>query len=101
MMVTETEIKARPPLLRLFVDYNPFYVMSAMCMLFGVFAINDSLNWSPIPLKNLLTMIVTLNVYEAALIALGILLLRVDVRRDALLLMIIEAFFLAAVGFLN
>jgi len=101
MMVTETEIKPRPPLLRLFVDYNPFYVMSAMCMLFGVFAVNDSLNWSPIPLKNLLTMIVTLNVYEAALIALGILLLRVDVRRDALLLMTIEAFFLADVGFLN
>lgn len=91
----------RSPLVRLFVDYNPFYVLSAMCMLFGIFAINDSLNWSPIPLKNLVTMIVTLNVYEIALIGLAIFLLRLDVRRDAMLLMLIEAFFLADVGFLN
>ena len=91
----------RSPLVRLFVNYNPFYVMSAMCMLFGIFAVNDSLDWSPIPLKNLITMIVTLNVYEAALIGLAIFLLGVNVRRDAMLLMLIEAFFLADVGFLN
>jgi hypothetical protein len=76
-------------------------VLSAMCMLFGVFAINDSLDWSPLPVRNLLTMIVTLNVYEVALIALAMVLLKLDVRRDALLLLIIEAFFLADVGFLN
>jgi hypothetical protein len=46
-------------------------------------------------------MIVTLNVYEAALIGLAIFLLGVNIRRDALLLMLIEAFFLADVGFLN
>jgi hypothetical protein len=99
-MMTQTQ-GPRSPFVRLFVDYNPFYVMSAMCMLFGIFAVNDSLDWSPIPLKNLIVMIITLNVYEIALIGLAIFLLGVNVRRDALLLMLIEAFFLADVGFLN
>ena len=86
---------------RALLDNNPFYVLSAMCMLFGVFAINDSLDWSPIALGQLLTMILTLNVYEALLIGLAVLLLTRDVRRDATLLLLIEAFFLADVGFLN
>src|SRR5213080_3119360 len=84
-------------LARLLIDYNPFYLLSAACMLFGVFALNDSLDWSPIALKKLLTMIVTLNVYEAAVIALAIFLLKRNIRRDALLLLIVEAFFLADV----
>src|SRR6476469_5495271 len=88
-------------LAKLIVDYNPFYLLSAACMLFGIFALNDSLDWSPIALKKLLTMIVTLNVYEAAVIALAVFLLRRNIRRDALLLLIVEAFFLADVGFLN
>ena len=100
-MMTQSDVPRRSSVAKLFVDYNPFYVMSAMCMLFGIFAINDSLDWSPIPVRNLMVMIVTLNVYEGLLIALAIFLLGVDVRRDALLLMIIEAFFLADVGFLN
>src|SRR5216110_101595 len=73
-------------------DYNPFYLLSAACMLFGIFALNDSLDWSPIGLKKLLTMIVTLNVYEAAVIALAVFLLKRNIRRDALLLLIVEAF---------
>src|SRR6266508_3555245 len=101
MMSAPEPARGRSPLVRLFVDYNPFYVLSAMCMLFGIFAINDSLDWSPLPLRNLLTMLVTLNIYEAALIGLAIFLNLLDVRRDAALLMIIEAFFLADVGFLN
>ncbi len=100
-MMVQSDGGRSPLVVHWFVDYNPFYVLSAMCMLFGVFAINNSLNWSPIPLRNLLTMIVTLNVYEAALIGLAMLLLGVNIRRDALLLMLIEAFFLVDVGFLN
>jgi hypothetical protein len=88
-------------LARLIEDYNPFYLLSAACMLFGVFALNDSLDWSPIPLRKLLTLIVTLNVYEIAVIFLGCFLMRRGIRRDALLLFIVEAFFLADVGFLN
>src|SRR5439155_9388985 len=96
--------ETRPPrsaALRLFVDNNPFYVLSAMCMLFGVFALNNSFTWSPIPAHNLLTVLVMINVYEAMLIALAVILLKRNVRRDATLLMLIEAFFLADVGFLN
>jgi hypothetical protein len=66
-----------------------------------VFALNNSLDWSPLPRGNLLTMIVTLNVYEVFLIALAIFLLGRNVRRDAMMLLLIEAFFLADVGFLN
>jgi hypothetical protein len=90
-----------PPLLRILADYNPFYLLSAACMLFGVFALNDSLDWSPIGLRKLLTMIVMLNVYEAVVIGLAVFLLKRNIRRDGLLLLIVEAFFLADVGFLN
>jgi hypothetical protein len=86
---------------RFFVHYNPFYLLSAMCMLFGIFALNNSLDWSPIPLRNLLRMIVMINIYEGMLIALAIVLLRRNVRRDAIMLLLIEAFFLVDVGFLN
>lgn len=89
------------PLSRFVADYNPFYLLSAACMLFGVFALNDSLDWSPIGLRRLLTMIVTLNVYELAVIGLAVFLMRRGIRRDSLMLLIVEAFFLADVGFLN
>jgi hypothetical protein len=64
----------RQSLFRFLADYNPFYLLSAMCMLFGVFALNDSLDWSPLPIGNLLRMIITLNLYEGMLIALAIVL---------------------------
>ena len=102
MTLDPPEVAApRSPVLRFLADNNPFYVLSACCMLFGVFAVNDSLNWSPIPLRNLITMILTLNVYEGLLIGLAIFLMRRNIRRDAVLLLLIEAFFLADVGFLN
>jgi hypothetical protein len=97
----ERVIPPRPLALRLFVDFNPFYILSAICMLFGVFALNDSFTWSPIPNRNLLTVLGMINVYEVMLIGLALVLLRRSVRRDALVLMLIEAFFLADVGFLN
>src|ERR1043165_7620667 len=95
------DMPGRSPLYRMFVLYNPFYLLSAMCMLAGTFALNDSLTWSPIPLRNLLTLIFTLNVYEAMLIALAAFLLRRGITRDAMMLLVLEAFFLADVGFLN
>jgi hypothetical protein len=89
------------PLYRVLVEYNPFYLISAMCMLFGLFALNHSLDWSPLPRGNLLRLIVTLNVYEAILVALAVFLLQRGVLRDAMWLLLLEAFFLADVGFLN
>ena len=100
-MVLEPPAPVQSPLIKFLNQYNPFYLLSACCMLFGVFAMNDSLDWSPISMAKLLTMIVTLNLYEAMLIALAVFLLRRGIRRDAMILLIIEAFFLADVGFLN
>src|SRR5687767_13842328 len=100
-MVLDPPAPVRSTIVRFLAEYNPFYLLSACCMLFGVFAMNDSLDWSPIPLHQLLTMIVTLNVYEAMLIGLAGFLLRRGITRDAIILLIIEAFFLADVGFLN
>ena len=57
-------------------DYNPFYLLSALCMLAGLFSLNDSLDWSPLPMFNVLMLICMLNAYEMLLIGLGVFLLR-------------------------
>src|SRR5687767_14093277 len=86
---------------RLLVEYNPFYLISAMFMLAGLFSLNDSLDWSPLPVGNVLILIATLNVYEMLLIGLAMYLYQRGVRRDATMLLVIEAFFLVDAGFLN
>jgi hypothetical protein len=70
-------------------------------MLFGLFSLNGSLNFSPLPSTRLLWLILILNVYEMLLIGLGIFLSRRGLTRDSGMLFILEAFFLADVGFLN
>ena len=97
----ERIIPPRALALRLFVDFNPFYILSAICMLFGVFALNNSFTWEPIPSRNLLNVLAMINVYEFILIGLALVRLRRSVRRDAMVLLLIETFFLADVGFLN
>ena len=82
-------------------EYNPFYFLSACCMLLGIFVLNDSLDWSPLPQDNLLILIITLNVYELALVTLAVVLLRRGLLRDGTFLLLLEAFFLADAGFLN
>ncbi|HEY7086443.1 MAG TPA: hypothetical protein VH518_00060 [Tepidisphaeraceae bacterium] len=81
--------------------YNPFFLLSALCMLAGLFSLNDSLDWSPIPAGNLLWLLLILNVYELLLVGLGIFLARRGLMRDAGTLFILEAFFLVDAGFLN
>jgi hypothetical protein len=81
---------------------NPFYLLSAACMLAGCLAVTNSLSWVSIPLGRLLILIATLNVYEAALLALAAYLIRVrQVGRDGVVLLILEAFFLIDITFLN
>ncbi|HTW94554.1 MAG TPA: hypothetical protein VMD30_07165 [Tepidisphaeraceae bacterium] len=81
---------------------NPFYLISAACMLGGCLAVTNSLSWLSIPIGRLLTLIVTLNCYEAMLIALGAYLFRRSgARRDAVMLLVLEGFFLVDVSFLN
>jgi hypothetical protein len=89
------------PVGRFIADNNPFYVLSAMCMLAGLFILNDSLHFSPIPLPKFLTLIITLNVYEWLLVGLSVFLLRRGILRDGAMLVLMEAFFLADVAFLN
>ena len=86
---------------RMLVEYNPFYLISAMFMLAGLFSLNDSLDWSPLPVGNVLILIATLNLYEMLLIGLALFLHQRGVRRDATMLLVIEAFFLVDAGFLN
>jgi hypothetical protein len=92
---------SRAPWVRTLLDYNPFYLLSAMCMLVGLFSLNDSLDWSPLPLFNILMLITILNLYEILLIGLGIFLLGRGLRRDAVTLFVLEGFFLVDAGFLN
>ncbi len=93
--------KPRRAVLNWLAEYNPFYLLSACCMLLGIFVLNDSLDWSPLPQNNLLILIATLNVYELALVVLAVVLLRRGLVRDGMFLLFLEAFFLADAGFLN
>ena len=94
-----------PPLwsrvLHLIADRNPFYLLSAACMLWGCLALTNSLSWLSLPLGRLLLLIGTINIYEAALIGLSLLLLKRHLLRDGKILLILEAFFLVDVSFLN
>jgi len=82
--------------------HNPFYLLSAACMLFGCLAVTNSLSWMSIPTTRLLMLIGTLNLYEASLIALAWFLIK---RRrlvvDGVTLLILEAFFLIDITFLS
>jgi hypothetical protein len=81
---------------------NPFFLLSACCMLGGCIAASNSLSWVAIPLPRLLTLIGTLNVYEMILVLLGAFLVaRRGLYRDGLTLLALEAFFLVDVSFLN
>ena len=90
-----------PAVLRFLVHYNPFYLLSACCMMIGLFMLNNGLDWSPLPKRTLLNLIVTLAAYEIVLTALGVFLMRRGIVRDGLFVLILEAFFLADAGFLN
>src|SRR5947209_14833368 len=84
----------RPTLRRRFtqmiVDRNPFYLLSAACMLAGCLALTNSLSWLSLPLPRLLTLIATINVYEAMLVGLALLLVSRRLMRDAKILLIVE-----------
>jgi len=91
----------RRRLLRRVVDRNPFYLISAACMLGGCLALTNSLSWLSLPLPRLLTLIATINVYEGMLIVLAVILIGRGLLRDGKILLILEAFFLVDVTFLD
>src|SRR2546423_1292285 len=85
-----------------FVDNTPCYLLSAACMLGGCLALTNSLSWNPIRLQRLLMLMMALNLYEFLLVALGLYLIVVRrLRRDGTILLVLEAFFLVDVTFLD
>lgn len=92
----------RPFLFRLLAEHNPFYLLSAACMLASCLALTNSLSWTSIDTGRLLTLIVTLNLYEAALLAIALFLVtRRRLARDGRMLLVLQFFFLADFTFLN
>src|SRR5260370_40610187 len=85
----------RRSFLRLIVDRNPFFLISAVCMFAGVRVILAAVNIAPGDLRRLLLLIGVLNVYEAAVIALALYLItRRKQGRDGRILLSTEALFL-------
>ena len=86
----------------LFLDHNPFYLLSVLSMLFGCYAINNSLQVTPGDWGKLLLLLGILNLYEFLLIGLGMYLLpRKGVERDGRILLLLETLFLVDATFLN
>src|SRR5438552_15522935 len=102
MTESNSVIMPRRSLFRFIIDHNPFFLLSAVCMLGGCLALTNSLSWSPIRLQRLLMLVVTLNIYEALLITLAIFLIaKRRLVRDCTILLMLEAFFLVDVTFLH
>ena len=88
-------------LVRQIVDSNPFYILSAMCMFAACWALTEAMAVRPGQLEKLFLLIGVVNVYEAMLILLGLYLIqRQAVKRDGLMLLLIESIFLADITFL-
>ncbi|HXE55248.1 MAG TPA: hypothetical protein VN541_19650 [Tepidisphaeraceae bacterium] len=91
----------RAALLTFLVHHNPFYLLSALSMLAGCYALNSGLAPRAGDLSKVLALIVVLNVYELILIALGLYLLcRRGILRDGRTLLLLEAPFLVDLAFL-
>jgi hypothetical protein len=81
---------------------NPFYLLSALCMIAGCYLLNSGLALHTGELPRLLLLIGTLDVYEMLLIALGLYLIHNrGVIRDGTTLLLLEAPFLVDLAFLN
>jgi len=92
----------RRSLWRLIHDRNPFFLLSAVSMFVGFRIVLAAVNAMPGDLKHLLLLIITLNIYEGLLIALGLfLIVRRGSLRDGWILLTIEAIFLVDLTNLN
>ncbi len=92
----------RSLLVTFFVHHNPFYLLSALCMVAGCYSLNSDLGTRTGELPKLLALIGTLNCYELILIGLGISLIRRrGAIRDGRTLLLLEAPLLVDLAFLN
>src|ERR671913_2259379 len=90
------------PLLRFLVHHNPFYLLSALCMIAGCYALNAVLDVRSGQVKSILVLVGTLNLYEFMLLGLGVYLIRRrNVVRDGRTLLLLQAVFLVDLTFLN
>jgi hypothetical protein len=104
--VTESAYTLRPTLrsalLAFLVHHNPFYLLSALSMLAGCYALNSGLAARTGELQKLFLLLGVLNGYEAVLIALAIYLIRWrNIQRDGRTLLLLEAPFLVDLAFIN
>lgn len=87
---------------RVVIDHNPFYLLSALCMLGGCVLLTNSWSFSPVAAQRIVLLIAVLNVYELLLVGVAIWLIRMrGLVRDGMILLGIEAMFLADVAMLN
>lgn len=86
---------------RSFPKHNPFYLLSAACMLTGCLLLSNTTTWSPIALRRLLTLLITVNAYELLLLGLALFLAARHIIRDAGMLLVLQAIFMTDVVFLN
>ncbi len=87
---------------RLIVDHNPFYLLSAACMLLGCLLLTNSLSYSPIAHWRLIGLMATVNIYELLIVGLAVWLMAGrNQLRDGAFLLGIEALFMADVAMLN
>ena len=92
----------RAVLLTFLVHRNPFYLLSALSMLAGCYALNSGLGTRTGDLGKILALLGVLNAYEGMLIALGLYLIRRrGILRDGRTLLLLEAPFLVDLAFLN
>ncbi len=82
-------------------ENNPFYLLSAACMLGGCLLLTNSLSWSPIGFTRLVMLLAAINVYEVMLLGLGLYLVaRRGNARDGGQLLVLAAIFMADAAFL-
>lgn len=92
----------RAVLLAFLVHHNPFYLLSALCMIAGCYALNSAMALYSGDLRGLLVLIGTINAYELLLIALGLFLIRRrGIIRDGRTLLLLQTVFLFDLTFLN
>ncbi len=86
--------------MRFIVDYNPCFLLSAVCMLLGCRLLNDAINLRTGDVRGALWLIMTINVYEFALIGVATLIRRVQgMRRDVGILLVVAVLFLCDIVF--
>src|SRR5215207_2380731 len=90
------------PLLGFLVHHNPFYLLSALCMIAGCYALNSALQTRSGELPKLLLLMGTLQLYEFLLVGLGLyLIVKHRIDRDGRTLLLLDAVFLVDLTFLN